>query len=132
VIATARLLTAALVLLPFFLDQVAAYFIYLTPTLIFYYAGGVLIFWFFWELRAMIVTVRRDTAFTVGNVKRLKTLSWSLLFLGADFVYIMCYVPSFSKVLCMVILFLGFFCARILAYLIAKAIEYKEDVDLTV
>ena len=122
----------ALVLLPFFLSQAAAYFIYLAPTLIFFYTGGALIFWFFWVLRSMIVTVRRDTAFTVGNVKRLKTLSWSLLFLGADFGYIMCYVPSFSKVLCMIILFLGVFCARILAYLIQKAIEYKEDVDLTV
>lgn len=122
----------ALVLLPFFLDQAAAYFIYLAPTLLFFYIGGALIFWFFWVLRTMIVTVRRDTAFTQGNIRRLKTLSWSLLFLGADFAYIMCFVPSFSKVLCMIILFLGFFCARILAYLIAKAIEYKEDVDLTV
>jgi hypothetical protein len=122
----------ALVILPFFIVQVAGYFIYLKPTLIFFYTGGVLIFWFFWVLRSMIVTVRADTAFTVGNVKRLKTLSWSLLFLAVDFGYIMCYVPSYSKVLCMVILALGFFCARILAYLIAKAIEYKEDMDLTV
>ena len=122
----------ALVLLPFFLGRVAAYFIYLTPTLIFYYAGGVLIFWFFWVLRSMVVTVSRDTAFTVGNVKRLKVLSWSLLFLAVDFGYMACFVPSFSKVLCIVILALGFFCARILAYLIGKAIEYKEDVDLTV
>ncbi len=122
----------AMVLLPFFIGQVADYFIYLWPTLIFYYTGGVLLFWFFWNLRIMIDTVRKDFAFTEGNVKRLKKLSWSLLFLGFDFLYITCYVPSFSKVLCMVILFLGTFCARILAFLIGKAIEYKEDVDLTV
>jgi CDP-diglyceride synthetase len=71
-------------------------------------------------------------AFTLQNVQRLKTLSWSLLFLAADFGFIMCYVPSFSKLLCMIILLLGVFCARILAYLVGKAIEYKEDVDLTV
>jgi|GEM_PF-5177441 len=122
----------ALVLLPFFLDRVAAYFIYVAPSLIFFYSGGALIFCFFWILRTMVVSVRRDTAFTEVNIRRLKKLSWTLLLLGADFVYMACYVPSFSKVLCMVILFLGFFCARILAYLISKAIEYKEDVDLTV
>jgi hypothetical protein len=122
----------ALVLLPFVLDQVTGYFIYVAPTLIFYYAGGALIFWFFWGLRTLIGTVGRDMAFTLQNVQRLKTLSWSLLFLAADFGFIMCYVPSFSKLLCMIILLLGVFCARILAYLVGKAIEYKEDVDLTV
>lgn len=131
-IALMAAVVTALVMLPFFIGQVAGYFIYLTPTLIFFYSGGALVFWFFWVLRSMIVTVRRDTAFTFGNVRRLKVLSWSLLFLAVDFAYIMCYEPSYSKALCIVILSLALFCARILAYLIAKAIEYKEDVDLTV
>jgi hypothetical protein len=123
---------AMLVILPFVQDLVIAYFVYLTPTLIFSYVGGALIFWFFFELKALIATVRRDTAFITENVKRLKHLSLSLLFLALDFGYVMFYIPAFSVVLCMIILVLGVFCARILAYLIQKAIEYKEDVDLTV
>ena len=80
----------------------------------------------------MIGTVRGEMAFTAENVQRLKVLSWPLLFLAVDFGYLMCYVPSFSKALCIIILVLGMFCARILAYLVGKAIEYKEDVDLTI
>lgn len=121
-----------LAILPFIQDLLIQYFIYLGPTLIFFYTGGALIFWFFFELKTLIATVRRDTAFILDNVKRLKRLSFALLFLALDFAYVMCYIPSLSKVLCIIILVLGVFCSRILAYLIQKAIEYKEDVDLTV
>ena len=123
---------AMLVILPFVQDLLIQYFVYLEPTLIFSYIGGALIFWFFYGLKALIATVRKDSAFVIENVKRLKHLSCALLFLALDFAYVMFYIPAFSVVLCMIILILGVFCARILAYLIQKAIEYKEDVDLTI
>lgn len=80
----------------------------------------------------MIATVRTDSPFIAKNVKRLNALSLSLFLLAADFVYLMFYTPSLSKVLGIIILSLGGFSARILAYLVQKAIEYKEDVDLTI
>ena len=123
---------AMLVALPFFQDLLIRYFVYLEPTLVFCYIGGVLMFWFFFDLKALIATVRKDSAFVIENVKRLKRLSYALLFLALDFGFIMFYIPAFSVILCMIILVLGEFCARILAFLIQKAIEYKEDVDLTI
>jgi hypothetical protein len=123
---------AMLVALPFFQDLLIQYFVYLEPTLVFCYIGGVLMFWFFFDLKALIATVRKDSAFVIENVKRLKRLSYALLFLALDFGFIMFYIPAFSVILCMIILVLGVFCARILAFLIQKAIEYKEDVDLTI
>lgn len=123
---------AMLVILPLVQDLLIRYFVYLGPTLVFSYVGGALMFWFFFELKALIATVRKDSAFIIENVGRLKRLSLALLFLAFDFAYVMFYIPAFSVVLCMIILVLGVFCARILAYLIQKAIEYKEDVDLTI
>ena len=123
---------AALVALPFILDIVQQYFIALIPTLIFFYTGGALLIWFFYNLKTMIATVRTDSPFIPTNVKRLNVLSLSLFLLAADFVYLLFYTPSLSKVLGIIILSLGGFSARILAYLVQKAIEYKEDVDLTI
>jgi hypothetical protein len=121
-----------LIALPFELEIVKRYFTFVNPTLLFFYTGGVLLFWFFYLLRIMILSVKKDTAFTMQNVKRLRILSIPLLLLAADFGYIMFYIPTISIVLCMVILVLGFFCSLVLSYLVQKAIEYKEDSDLTI
>lgn len=121
-----------LIALPFQLESVQRYFIFVDPTMFFFYTAGAMIFWFFYVLRSMILSVKKDTAFTMQNVKRLKILSIPLLILACDFGYIMFYIPSFSIILCMIILVLGFFCSLVLSYLIKKAIEYKEDSDLTI
>ncbi|MEI6100305.1 MAG: DUF2975 domain-containing protein [Eubacteriales bacterium] len=125
-------IAAMFVALPFLHNLIQSYFIYVVPVMVFFYAGGALMLWFFIRLRTMILTVKKDTAFTIQNVARLKNLSLALFFLALDFAFIMFYIPSFSIILCIIILVLGVFCAQILAYLIAKAIEYKEDSDLTV
>lgn len=121
-----------LAVLPFQLESVRQYFIFVEPTLLFFYTAGALIFWFFYLLRIMILSVKKDTAFTMQNVARLKILSIPLLLLAGDFGYMMFYIPSFSIILCMIILVLGFFCSLVLSYLVQKAIEYKEDSDLTI
>ncbi len=118
--------------LPFQLDLVQQYFIFVAPAMIFFYAAGALLFWFFCLLRIMILSVKKDAAFTMQNVARLKILSVPLLLLACDFGYILFYLPSFSIVLCMVILVLDFFCSLVLSYLVHKAIAYKEDSDLTI
>lgn len=125
-------IVAMFVLLPFIQNLIQSYFIFVVPAMVFFYVGGALMLWFFFRLRTMILTVKKDTAFTIANVARLKNLSLALFFLALDFVFIMFYIPSFSIILCIIILVLGVFCAQILAYLISKAIEYKEDSDLTV
>ena len=131
-IALMACIVALFAVLPFIQNLISQYFIYLLPTFVFFYVAGSLLLWFFYNLKRLMTTVREDTAFTGGNVKRLKRLSVALFFLALDFVYSAVYIPSLSKVLCIIILVIGAFCARILAYLTEKAIEYKEDVDLTI
>lgn len=125
-------IVAMFALLPFAQDLIKSYFTYVVTVMMFFYTGGALMFWFFYILRSMILSVKKDTAFTMQNVKRLKMLSIPLLLLAFDFAYLMFYMPSFSIILCMIILVLGFFSAHVLSFLIAKAIEYKEDSDLTI
>ncbi|HBU12926.1 MAG TPA: hypothetical protein DEB31_09465 [Clostridiales bacterium] len=132
IIAGMLLLLALFVALPFLTDLVSDRFWALAPSMIFFYAGGVLALWFLYLLRKLILSVRAGNPFTKQNVEYLKKLSFSLLFLMGDFIFISCFIPSVSKMLCIGLLLLGFLSARVLAYLVGRAAEYREEVDLTV
>lgn len=102
------------------------------PVSIFFYTAGALGLWFLITLRLLVRSVCAGNPFVRRNVVLLKRLSLSLLFLMLDFIFIFCFAPSLSKLLCIGLLLLGFFCARVLAYLIERAAEYREEIDLTV
>ncbi len=114
-----------------FLEQYMTGF-YTAQNLIFFYTAGVLAFWFLYELRKLILSVRDGNPFIRRNVVILKRLSLSLALLLADFIFITCFSPSASKLLCIALLLLGVLCARVLAYLIERAAEYREELDFTV
>jgi hypothetical protein len=101
-------------------------------TLVFCYTAGALGLWFLTVLRQLVMSVCNGNPFIRRNVVLLKRLSVALLLLMGDFIYIFIYNPSVSKLLCIGLLLLGFFCALVLAYLIERAAEYREEIDLTV
>jgi hypothetical protein len=105
--------------------------LYAAQNLLFCYTAGALALWFLYELRKLILSVRDGNPFVRRNVTSLKRLSLALALLLADFIFIFCFVPSISKLLCIALL-LGTLCARVLAYLIERAAEYREEIDLTV
>ncbi|MEA5003163.1 MAG: DUF2975 domain-containing protein [Christensenella sp.] len=105
---------------------------YVVQSFVFFYTAGALALWFLYELRKLILSVRNGNPFIRHNVLILKRLSLSLALLLADFVFITCFNPSVSKLLCIALLLLGVLCARVLAYLIERAAEYREELDLTV
>ena len=90
--------------------------LYIVQNLVFCYTAG----------------VRDGNPFVRRNVTSLKRLSLALALLMADFIFIFCFVPSISKLLCIALLLLGVLCAQVLAYLIERAAEYREEIDLTV
>ena len=94
--------------------------------------AGAIALWFLFELRKLILSVRDGNPFVRRNVTSLKRLSLALALLMADFIFIFCFVPSISKLLCIALLLLGVLCAQVLAYLIERAAEYREEIDLTV
>ena len=120
------------VLLPFACSYYPQYFTQPVPTLIFCYTAGALALWFLFDLRLLVLSVCKGNPFVKRNADILKRLSFALLFLLFDFIFIFCFLPSVSKLLCICLLLLGVFCARVLAYLIERAAEYREEVDLTV
>ncbi|MDL2237161.1 DUF2975 domain-containing protein [Christensenellaceae bacterium OttesenSCG-928-K19] len=121
-----------LIALPFVTGYIAGRFGPLTPSMIFFYVGGALGLWFLTLLRKLVWSVCEGNPFTQQNGRLLNQLSWPILLLMADFIFIFCFWPSISKVLCIGLLLLGFFSARVLAFLLKRAAEYREEVDLTV
>ncbi|WP_066649148.1 DUF2975 domain-containing protein [Christensenella timonensis] len=106
--------------------------VYVVQSFIFFYTAGALALWFLYELRKLILSVRAGNPFIRRNVVILKRLSLSLGLLLADFIFITCFKPSVSKLLCIALLLLGVLCAQVLAHLIQRAAEYREELDLTV
>ncbi len=106
--------------------------LYIVQNLVFCYTAGAIALWFLFELRKLILSVRDGNPFVRRNVTSLKRLSLALALLMADFIFIFCFVPSISKLLCIALLLLGVLCAQVLAYLIERAAEYREEIDLTV
>ena len=106
--------------------------LYIVQNLVFCYTAGAIALWFLFELRKLILSVRDGNPFVRRNVTSLKRLSLALALLMADFLFIFCFVPSMSKLLCIALLLLGVLCAQVLAYLIERAAEYREEIDLTV
>lgn len=121
-----------MIYLPFIADQMVRYFIVLVPTYVFFYVGGAACLWFLFELHRLIVSVRDGNPFTRKNVKILHRLAIALAVVLGDFIFIFFYVPSYSKLLCIGVLVLGVLCALVLAHLIERAAEYREEIDLTV
>lgn len=105
---------------------------YAVQNLVFFYTAGALAFWFLYELRKLIQSVRDGNPFIRRNVVILKRLSLALFLLMLDFIFITCFSPSVSKLLCIALLILGVLCAQVLAHLIGRAAEYREEIDLTV
>ncbi len=132
IIAAMLVILALFIALPFLQETVTRYFIYFIPAMFFFYTAGGLGLWFLSGLHRLILSVRAGNPFVRKNVVILKQLSLSLFFLMLDFIFIFCFVPSISKLLCICLLILGVFCARVLASLINRAAEYREEIDLTV
>lgn len=120
------------IFLPFWKDSIERHYVVLVPSYIFFYTAGALALVFLYGLRQLVISVGQGNPFIRKNVTVLKRLSIVLLLLMADFVYIFCYIPSISILLCIGILLLAVFSARVLALLIERAAEYREEIDLTV
>ena len=110
----------------------ANYFKLITPFYVFCYTAGALVVWFLLELGHSIHTVSKGHPFTQKNVQALNRITIILALLLADFIYLMCFLPSLSKLLCIGLLILGVLCSQILAHLIAQAVAYREEIDLTI
>lgn len=134
IIAAMCIIVALFVALPFLLgvDAILKYFTRLVPTLIFCYSAGALSLWFLFVLRKLIGSVVEGNPFVKRNVVYLKRISLALLLLMFDFVFLFFIMASISVLLCVGILLLGVLCAQVLAYLIQRAAEYREEIDLTV
>jgi len=102
------------------------------PVTVFFYTAGALGLWFLFTLRLLVRSVCHGNPFVKRNVILLRRLSLSLFLLMLDFIFIFCFAPTLSKLLCIGLLLLGVFSAQVLSYLIERAAEYREEIDLTV
>ncbi len=103
-----------------------------TPSLIFFYVGGIAGLWFMISMRFMTVSVRKGNAFIKANVSRLKQMSISCIILMLDFVYLTVVSGSVIGYFCILLLFLASLSALICAWVFDRAIEFKAENDLTI
>ncbi len=103
-----------------------------TPSLIFFYVGGLAGLWFMISMRAMTVSVRKCNPFVRANVSRLKQMSTACIILMLDFVYLTVVSGSVLGYFCILLLLLAALAAIICAWVFARAIEFKAENDLTI
>ncbi len=103
-----------------------------TPSLIFFYVGGIFGLWFMINMRLMTVSVRKGNPFVRANVSRLICMSIACAVLMLDFVYLTIVSGSLLGYFCILMLLFAGLAAIICAWVFARAVEFKSENDLTI
>lgn len=103
------------------------------PTLILLYISGLPVIIIVLKLISLFNTIKQENPFVMENVKSLKTISICSLIIAIEFIFGFFIVTTsiFGLVVMgvFIIIWLG---SYVLAELLAKAVHYKEENDLTI
>lgn len=121
---------------PWFLNwykQINAYYdTYYIPQTIFFLISGVFACLIVFELRKMIKSVELENCFVFDNVKSLRNMgNYSFVIAVVSFCRLFLYATPGVFVVIIVFVIAGLF-SKVLANVFQKAVEYKEDNDLTI
>ncbi len=113
-------------------DYIEAFREYYLIQCILYMASGVLTLIIVWELRRMFVTVLKDRAFVRENAASLKRMGkCSFLIAALSVVRLPISLTPATAVIIIVFAIAGLFCF-VLCQVFEKAVQYKEENDLTI
>lgn len=100
--------------------------------LILFAVSGVLALLIIWELRRMFRTVLADDCFVESNVTGLRRMgTYSFLIAAVWCVRVCLYVTPASGVVILVFVVAGFF-SKVLSQVFDRAVNYKQENDLTI
>ena len=77
-------------------------------------------------------TLKQDNPFIIENVKYLKTISFCALIIAIEYIIGMFFIVSIFEIILIGVFVITWLGGYILAELLKKAIEYKEENELTI
>lgn len=121
--------------LPFLLNQYIEYFnpvLNYTAALVMLYTSGIPALVIVWEFIKMFGTLKKDKPFILENVKCLRVVSLCSLIISIIYIIGMFFIVSVFEIIAIAIFIIAWLGTYVLAELLEKAIEYKEENDLTI
>ena len=103
-----------------------------TAALIILYASGIPALIIVYKFIKIFKTLRLDNPFTVENVRHLNVISICSLIIAIEYAIGIFFIVSIFEVILIAVFIIIWLGAYILAELLRKAVEYKEENDLTI
>lgn len=121
--------------LPFLLNMYIKLFnpvLNATAALIMLYVSGIPALIIVYEFIKMFGTLKRDNPFVMENVKCLEIVSKCSLIISITYTIGMFFIVSVFEIIAIAIFIIAWLGTYVLAELLRKAVEYKEENDLTI
>ena len=121
--------------LPFLLNMYVELFnpvLNYTAALIILYVSGIPALIIVYKFIKIFKTLKLDNPFTIENVKHLKVISICSLIISIEYIVGIFFIVSIFEIILIAVFIIVWLGAYILAELLRKAIEYKEENDLTI
>lgn len=100
--------------------------------LVILYTSGIPAIIIVYEFIKVFGTLKKDNPFIMENVKSLKIISICSLIISIIYIIGMFFIISVFEIIAIAIFIIAWLGAYVLAELLRKAIEYKEENDLTI
>lgn len=121
--------------LPFLLQKYVEWFnphLNYTFSLIILYVSSVPALIIIYSFIKIFKNLKKDNPFITDNVKRLKIISICSLIIAIEYIVGMFFIMSVFEIILIAVFLIAWIGGYILSELLKKAIEYKEENDLTI
>lgn len=121
--------------LPFLLQKYIEWFnphLNYTFSLIILYVSSVPALIIIYSFIKIFKNLKKDNPFIMDNVKRLKIISVCSLIIAIEYIVGMFFIMSVFEIILIAVFLIAWVGGYILSELLKKAIEYKEENDLTI
>ncbi len=121
--------------LPFLLQKYVEWFnphLNYTFSLIILYVSSVPALIIIYSFIKIFKNLKKDNPFIMDNVKRLKIISICSLIIAIEYIVGMFFIMSVFEIILIAVFLIAWVGGYILSELLKKAIEYKEENDLTI
>ena len=103
-----------------------------TAALVILYASGIPALVIVYEFIKIFKSIKLDNPFTLENVKYLKAVSICSLIIAVEYVIGMFFIVSIFEIILIAVFIIMWLGGYILAELLRRAVEFKQENDLTI
>lgn len=121
--------------LPFLLSKYVEWFnpvLKYIPALVILYVSGIPALIIVFKFIKIFNTLKLDNPFIMENVKNLKAISICSLIISIEYIIGMFFIVSIFEIILIAVFIITWLGSYILSELLRKAIEYKEENELTI